>query len=98
MTDQDSAGSSPAGGTMLTRAISSAAEQPIHIRQAGGSTPPLRTEDEAEGSKRRIVDPVQAGFESRHPPQPASALVGDGSPTWKLNGAFCPPKSHGIVN
>jgi hypothetical protein len=52
-------------------AISSAAEQPVHTGQAGGSSPSSRTEDEAEGSKHRAVTPVEAGFESRHPPQPA---------------------------
>ena len=49
-------------------AISSAAERLLHAELAGGSSPPSCTVDAAEGSKRRVVNPVQAGFKSLHPP------------------------------
>lgn len=51
------------------RTVSSAAERSPHTRLGEGSSPSLCTEDEAEGSKRQVVDLVRAGFESRHPPR-----------------------------
>jgi hypothetical protein len=64
------AGSTPAGDAHAR--LAQLGERPVHTGQAGGSSPSSRTEDEAEGSKHRAVTPVQAGFESRHPPQLAS--------------------------
>ncbi len=65
-TNQRGAGSSPAEGA--NGLLAQLAERLVHTEEAAGSSPARSTEDEAEGSKRRAVNPVQAGFESRRPP------------------------------
>jgi hypothetical protein len=73
-TDQATGGSNPSECTHAST-VSSAAERPPHTRLGEGSSPSLCTEGEAEGSKRRVVDPVQAGFKSRHPPRVGGRAV-----------------------
>lgn len=85
-TDQVYAGSSPVEGTKrapLAQWQSAAFTQ----RRCGGSVPPGGTEGEAEESKRRVVNAVQAGSSLRHPPQA-------GLPEWS-KGSDC--KSDGAA-
>jgi hypothetical protein len=56
------------------RAISSAAERLRHMERAGGSSPPLRTEDEPIGEEAGC-EPVRSGFDSRRPPRQLGRVV-----------------------